>query len=466
MATVLRCPRNVLLIASLACVLGMRSTNAWAQGGIGIGGFQNAAGVVVDAQGVLHKQTFTDPTGQLMRERIAASKAALTPALASPSRLRKVSLTRLERELRARIDKDQPPTVDMLHLAGLTRVRYVFYYPETKDIVLAGPAEGWTSDMSGRARGMYSGHPVVLLEDLIVALRSFPPEQEGTGVIGCSIDPTPEGLERMQDFLRQVGARATPDQTDQIVEGLRTSMGMQNVRVMGVSPQTHFAQVLVEADYRMKLIGIGLEKPPVKLDSYVDRAKPSDMGRNALQRWYFTPDYQSVKVSDDALAMELVGDGVKLVGEDEVVAGGGERRRAATANKASQQFVYHFTQKYPQLAEKEPVFAQLRNLIDLAIVAAHIQQQDYYAQSQWQADTFRTEEMLPVETYHTPVQVETVVTSVWRGNRLMTPVGGGVQMQPELALDSSNVRADEDGKLQKFREELKLELADGQWWWD
>ena len=52
---------------------------------------------------------------------------------------------------------------------------------------------------------------------------------------------------------------------------------------------------MVEADYRMKLIGIGLEKPPVRLVSYVDRAKPSDVGRNALQRWFFVPDYQCVR---------------------------------------------------------------------------------------------------------------------------------------------------------------------------
>ena len=38
---------------------------------------------------------------------------------------------------------------------------------------------------------------------------------------------------------------------------------------------THFAQVMIEADYRMKLIGIGLERPPVKLASYVDKANPA-----------------------------------------------------------------------------------------------------------------------------------------------------------------------------------------------
>ena len=36
----------------------------------------------------------------------------------------------------------QPSDDDLKALAGLTSVQYVFYYPETKDIVIAGPAEG------------------------------------------------------------------------------------------------------------------------------------------------------------------------------------------------------------------------------------------------------------------------------------------------------------------------------------
>ncbi|MEZ6070226.1 MAG: DUF1598 domain-containing protein [Pirellulales bacterium] len=145
-------------------------------------------------------------------------------------------------------------------------------------------------------------------------------------VIGCSIDPTQEGLARMQAFLRQVGVTATPNDTDRIVNGLRESLGLQNVSILGVSANTHFAQVMVEADYRMKLIGIGLEQPPIRMASYVQTAQPADVSRNAMQRWYFVPDYECVRVSDDGLAMELVGDGVKLVSDDEVVTGDGVRQ--------------------------------------------------------------------------------------------------------------------------------------------
>ena len=63
----------------------------------------------------------------------------------------------------------------MRNLAGLTRVQYVFCYPETGDIVIAGPAEAWGEAPSGRMLGIESGRPVVELQDLIVALRTFPP---------------------------------------------------------------------------------------------------------------------------------------------------------------------------------------------------------------------------------------------------------------------------------------------------
>ena len=106
--------------------------------------------------------------------------------------------------------------------------------------------------------------------------------------------------------------------------------------------------------------------------SFVERANPAQVSKNALFRWYFVPDYQCVRVSDDNLAMELVGDGVKLVGEDELVgANGGRQAAVSRGNRASQAFVLSFTKKYAELAERSPVYAELRNVIDLSVVAAY-----------------------------------------------------------------------------------------------
>ncbi len=150
----------------------------------------------------------------------------------------------------------------MKYLAGLLRIQYVFFYPETGDIVLAGPAEGFAEDPVGRIRGLTSGRPVLQLQDLVTAMRAYPPAGNKLNVIGVSIDPTPEGLERLRQTLASIGRTIRPGDDVRLAATLREALGLQTVSVQGISPKSHFAQVLVEADYRMKLIGIGLEQPP------------------------------------------------------------------------------------------------------------------------------------------------------------------------------------------------------------
>jgi hypothetical protein len=178
------------------------------------------------------------------------------------------------------------------------------------------------------------------------------------------------------------------------------------------------------------------------------------------------PDYNCVRVSEDGLAMQLVGDGVKLVGEDELVSGGGARQAAGGSSLASQAFVTSFTKKYSQLAERSPVYAELRNLIDMTIAAAFIQDQDYYGKSGWKMELLGDEQAFSVKTYNAPRQVESAVAAIWRGHRLMTPIGGGVQIEPARALWSENVLGDENEKVATLRSDIEPELADGQWWWD
>ena len=240
--------------------------------------------MIVDAQGVLHTQVFPDPSGQVMRERIAAAKATLGTRVAAFSKLRKISLNRLEQAI---LDHRAHLTDEMRFLAGLQRVRYVFYYPESKDIVLAGPAEGWVPDPAGRIVGIANGRPVVQIGRRGCGIaRMFHAGGSSAPLIGCSIDPTQEGEATCSSTSVRLHLNGFPtaQQLQMIAEGIRTSLGNQVVTINGVPPNTRFAQVMVEADYRMKLIGIGLEKPPVRLVSFVDRARPSEANR--LERWY------------------------------------------------------------------------------------------------------------------------------------------------------------------------------------
>jgi hypothetical protein len=271
----------------------------------------------------------------------------------------------------------------------------------------------------------------------------------------------------MRSYIASVSGHVTPADAERYAMGMRAALGLQEVTIRGVSPQSHFAQVLVEADYRMKLIGIGLEQPPVPITSYIQKASPSDVARNALQRWYFVPDYQAVHVSEDGLAMQLVGNGVKLIGENELVTQDGRRVQTKHVNRASQSFVRSFTQRYGELSKKVPVYGQLRNVINLAIVAAYLQQHDLYGRVDWDLELFRDESRLAIENYPVPRQVESAINVVWKGSTLMTPIGGGVHIQADEAFVASSLAVEENGEITSMRNQTVVPANDPlRWWWD
>jgi hypothetical protein len=440
-------------------------------GGTGGGQTQSSAGgIEIDAEGVLRTKSVVDPLGRLADQRKAAARAILSQDVMRSSPLRKISLNRLEREVEALRVAGKPINEEMLHLAGLTRITHLFYLPESRDIVLAGPAEGFFADPAGRVIGMETGQAILQLQDLIVALRAFAPGSPGTSMISCSIDPTADGLIRLREAQEQVQAVASSGRHPnslEVVRAFRQALGMNEVTIKGVSPKTHFAQVMTEADYRMKLIGIGLEQPAVPMTTFIAKADVNNVAKNALLRWYFQPNYDCVHVSADGTAMQLVGTGVKLVGEDERIGADGQRSGTKKSNRASQAFCESFTEKFGALAKVAPVFAELRNLMDLSIAAAYIHEKDWYQQSGWTAAFFGDESRSTVESNPAVRLVEPAVNVIEKGNVTGYPMGGGVTIQPRIALSSEHLKVDTSGEIQKAKADVKIDgLGESQWWWD
>jgi len=401
-------------------------------------------GVKIDAEGYLSARAKVDPSGALTMQRLKEAKVSVNQELQKPSPLRKVSLVRLEKQVRELLDAGKPIPDDMQYLAGLTRITHVFYYPETDDIVVAGPAEGYFRAGNGHVVGMSTGGAVLQLQDLIVALRAFGPDNK-TRVISVSIDPTEEGLRNLNNAKRRTGAVGGRNQAMDVARFYRDALGYQEITIKGVSPRTHFAQVLAEADYNMKLIGIGLENPQVGITSFMEVATTRSAA--AMQRWFFQPNYNSVTVSEDSNAMELTGSGVHLLGENETVSNQGKRTRTGKLNKASQKFTSSFTKAYDKLAQVSPLYGELRNLMDISIAAAFIQRMGLYAKAGWSMDSFGDESIVSVERFRAPQKVDAVLNAVWRGNYLLPAIAGGVSIQPGVCLNSDKVSVDTEGKI-------------------
>lgn len=425
-------------------------------------------GVSIDAEGQLTVASVADPTGRLRAERLAAARHKLPGPLAGRSELRKVSLVRLEQEIARRNLAGQPLDDAVRHLAGLQRATHVFCLPEQGEVIIAGPAEGWFVDPAGRTVGISTGAPVLLLEDLVVALRAFPPGSAQRPFLGCTIDPPVEGLARLREFQKTipqtVGVAQRAEVARYVTRGIQDSLGMAEVRVFGISPATHFAQVLVEADYRMKCIGIGLEPPPVKMTTFfaaLDSPKSS-----SLQRWWFTPRYNGLVVSADRRAVRFDGLGVQLLTEDKVLGPDGKILGTAAPTGASLAYTKSFTDKFESIAAASPVYAQLRNMMDMAIAAAFLRKHDYYGQTGWKATVLRDERQVPTETAPVPKRAACLVNAAWKGSRFLAPAGGGVSIEADQALDPDRWTADHQGQLAAQRERLAPPAEPDRWWWD
>ena len=86
---------------------------------------------------------------------------------------------------------------------------------------------------------------------------------------------------------------------------------------------SHFARVLVAADYRMKRLAMGFEPSPVRgLPSFLEMLPVSGRGMsNMMPRWWLEPKYESVLRDADGLAWELRGGSVKAMTEEDYLDG-------------------------------------------------------------------------------------------------------------------------------------------------
>lgn len=425
------------------------------------------AGCYVDATGLLHK-VGTVASTELSSIRSVARATSNNRDVRKQSTLRKVSLTRLERELVLRRAMGENADDAMRSLAGLTKIQYVMAYPETGEIVIAGPAAGWRDDAEGRVVSVVDGRPTLQLDDLIVLMRY---NAEQSGVLGCSIDPRQDNLNQLQAFLSSQTSPLKPGQRDSWVSKLRELAGTQDIRVFGIDPRTRVANVLVEADYRMKLIGMGLEEGTLGLTSYLDSIQLDKNGQvppMSVLRWWFSLNYEALQASESRDIFEIKGQGVKVLSENQLLAERGKRVGTGKSDELNSQFADGFTKNFTALAAKYPVYAELQNICDLALVTALMKAEDLPGQVGWQMAFFSNPELCPVALGNPPKTVESIVNSrVIGGKKVVAGVSGGVSIDPRGLVTPAKIKTDSYGKLKAERSgSTPKSLHDNAWWWD
>ncbi len=426
-----RVPALMLALALAATVLGGKT--ALAQG-FGIGG-QAVGGITVDTAGIIRN---LDPQAveSLAAERTKALADANWTGKAGAAR--KVSLKAVAAAVAEAVTKGTPLPAEVEFLGGLQRIEHVFVDPDGHDIVLSGPADALAVDAAGAIVGATTRRPPLHLEDLVVCLRAI--DAARAGGMTCSIDPTPEGITRLQAVLRRQGTMG-PDPKATFT-AMEQAMGPQTVTVGGVPADSRFARVLVAADYRMKRIGMGLEPSGLdKLPSYLEMV-PAGGRATALPRFWLEADYDPITRDADELAWKIGGRRMQCLTESDLAAKGGMKRGAAGADAIARTWCDAMTANYDSLAARQPIFAELTNCIDLAVVAALIEGRQLDERAGCDLTPLTSPAQLQLPKYDVPTAVPTVATGIKKGKAWVVSASGGVKFQPWLFATATVESAD------------------------
>src|SRR4029079_3206084 len=124
---------------------------------------------------------------------------------------------------------------------------------------------------------------------------------------------------------------------------------------------SHFARVIVAADFRMKRLAMNMEQAPVDgMPSYLSMTK-----HGGMPRFWRAPKYEPLRRDNDGLAWEIRGQAVRCLTEQAFLNSSGQKQRSTKPDSTAQKWVDTFTEKFEELAREDSSFGQLRNVMDL-----------------------------------------------------------------------------------------------------
>jgi hypothetical protein len=204
---------------------------------------------------------------------------------------------------------------------------------------------------------------------------------------------------------------------------------------------------------------MNLDASPVKgLVSYLEMLKHPP--KNMMPRWWMACDYEPLAKSDDGLAWELRGKGVKVLTEDEIVSEGKVKGTGKSSGPA-QRWADLMTAKYDQLMVNEPVFGDLRNLMDLCVLAALIRKENLLAKVNLELPNLEAPASgLGLVDFGAPKTVSTQCSAIKRSREFIITASGGVEINSWAVADKTAP----DPQLKAVRDQAAAKKSGELYW--
>jgi len=290
---------------------------------------------------------------------------------------------------------NEPFPAEIVNFAGISRLSGFLFDPATRDVILFGKTD--------------PGLPKMFFIDFVAALQNanevFAVHHGNTisySYPGCSIDPSPNVLANLHAIVSRLGSGHRGHMNSVITDWFTACKSPQKIRVMGVPFSSHFAKVMVKADYEMKSIVDGTASLPIKgftslLDRHINSAKRQlksghkGINLSSMNRFWFNPGKKLFAQSPERDVFSICKCAVKLSTEEEFLSAARNIRGTGRQDRMAAIFASDFSNSYDLISSHRDIFYQLANLFRMFAIAQALQ--------------------LP----HTPKYARDLLRSLWKG---------------------------------------------------
>jgi hypothetical protein len=165
----------------------------------------------------------------------------------------------------------------------------------------------------------------------------------------------------------------------------------------------------------------------------------------------------------DRTVFQWRGPAVLAQSENQFIAARGQRIPTGVAEPINQEFAENLTRHFDELAKRDVVFGDLRNVFDMALATTVMQTEDWWRRCQWDGGLLRRPGVYPLEVLPVPREVESVVAHrVYNQRQIVVQVAGGVQVDLPAVLKAAREETTQFSIPQLPKESG---ITDN-WWWD
>jgi hypothetical protein len=209
---------------------------------------------------------------------------------------------------------------------------------------------------------------------------------------------------------------------------------------------------------------MGLEKSPIEnFPSFMEIAQKSKVkNMTAAPRFWMDCNYEPVAKSEDGLVWQIRGTGVKTLTQESHFDSDGKRSTTGKENRFAKQWADMMTERFEELAKAEPAFAELRNKMDLAVVAAIIKGEQLNEKVALETPAILGLTNAAVTPSRTvPRRVPAQCSFVKIANSWLVSASGGIQLDSWGIASNNQV----DSSLTGFAKNAS-KPSNSSWWWN